>query len=163
MNRVGRPTDYTEDLAKEICLRLANGELLIEICKDSHMPHRRTVQNWAHDPKHEFFPMYMRARADQAWTFAEEMLAISDDRSGDFIEHVNKRSGEKEILVDHDHISRSRLKVDTRKFLVAKLNAKIFGDEVRQKHMGPNGEPLTPTQVMLNIPSNGRDGRSKVD
>lgn len=43
---MGRHSDYTEELAEEICDRLAEGESLVEICADPEMPHRRTVLRW---------------------------------------------------------------------------------------------------------------------
>jgi hypothetical protein len=42
----GRPTDYTEALAEEICLRLAEGESLVSICREEGMPRRAAVFRW---------------------------------------------------------------------------------------------------------------------
>jgi len=43
---LGRPTLYTEELAAEICRRLAGGESLRRICEDDHMPGASTVVDW---------------------------------------------------------------------------------------------------------------------
>ena len=34
----GRPSLYTDKLAAEICIRLATGESLVQICKEDAMP-----------------------------------------------------------------------------------------------------------------------------
>ena len=44
--RTGRPTKYTDALADEICRRIAEGEMLMQIVRDEHMPERKTVYNW---------------------------------------------------------------------------------------------------------------------
>ena len=43
---VGRPSKYTPKLGNEICDRLAEGESLLRMCKDDHMPHSRNVRRW---------------------------------------------------------------------------------------------------------------------
>ena len=54
----GRPPDYTEALAEEICLRLAEGESLVSMCREEGMPGRATVFRWPE--KHEAFPSSLR-------------------------------------------------------------------------------------------------------
>ena len=66
--RRGRPSLYTDKLAAEICIRLAIGESLVQVCKEDAMPAYRTVMNWLFetypktDPRHEFLHNYARAR-----------------------------------------------------------------------------------------------------
>ncbi len=43
---VGRPTKYSEAIAKEICERLCNGENLADICKLRHIPERQNIWCW---------------------------------------------------------------------------------------------------------------------
>lgn len=45
-NKRGRPSKYSEELALEICSRIAEGESLLKICRDDHMPRRETVHVW---------------------------------------------------------------------------------------------------------------------
>ncbi len=40
---MGRPTTFTDELFDQICDRLANGEVLKQICADPDMPDRSTV------------------------------------------------------------------------------------------------------------------------
>ena len=41
-----------------------------------------------------------------------------------------KEDGSEIIVVDHDHIARSRLRVDARKWLLSKMLPKVYGDKV---------------------------------
>ena len=70
----GRPTDYTEELAAEICERLSTEEGgLFEVCKAEDMPARSTVYQWL--AKHEVFAdMYARAREDLGAYVAHQAL-----------------------------------------------------------------------------------------
>ena len=70
----------------------------------------------------------MRAREVGYLKMADEMLEIADDSTRDYVERQNK-DGSTYKAVDHDHIARARLRVDTRKWLLAKALPKIFGDK----------------------------------
>jgi len=123
-NSVGRPSDYSEELVEEICLRISFGEGLVKICKDEHIPSRSTVMRWLLNNK-EFQDKYAQAREAQADYLLEELLDIADDKSGDTYEDAKGN-----IKVDHENINRSRLRVDTRKWVIAKLAPKKYGDRV---------------------------------
>ena len=81
---------------------------LERICRGEGMPDVRTVYRWleAHD---DFRQKYARARERQADVLAGQILEISDDGSRDTIQ---TEDGE---VVNHEHIQRSRLRVDSRK------------------------------------------------
>lgn len=131
----GRPSDYSEDLSAEICSRLASGEPLVKICRDEGMPHVATVYRWL--AAHETFrDMYARAREDQADTLADEIIAISDDGSNDT--YVTDAG----VAVNVDVVQRSRLRVDARKWVAAKLKPRKYGDFGRQEVSGPEGQPI---------------------
>ncbi len=68
---------------------------------------------------------------------AEELLAIADEGENDWMA-MRRKDGELEHVPDHEHINRSRLRVDTRKWLLAKALPKIYGDKVQ--HTGSDGE-----------------------
>jgi hypothetical protein len=134
----GRPTKYTAALGAEICRRIADGESLRAVCRDENMPDDRTVRAWALEPDHPISPQYARARELQFDRWAEEVVEISDDGSNDWMER-ELESGRIIEVPDHEHISRSKLRVDTRKWLLSKLLPKRFGDklEVGGKDGGP--------------------------
>lgn len=137
----GRPTVYTEEAAEEICRRLVEGETLSAICRDGHIPAFGTVQHWIADDREGFAVRYARAREFGYIRMADDITDISDDGSNDWMER-NVGDGETITVADHEHISRSKLRVDTRKWLLAKVLPKIYGDRI--EHVGAGGKDLLP-------------------
>jgi hypothetical protein len=73
----GRPSLYTEELADEICLRMAEGESLRAICAEAGKPNFSTVMQWVIEDRGGFHAMYRRAREVQAHNLAERALEIA--------------------------------------------------------------------------------------
>ena len=135
----GRPTKYTKALAGIICERLAGGESLRTICADEAMPCQTTVFTWLGDEtKAEFLEQYALAREAQVEAIADEILEIADDSTNDFIER-QRADGSTETVLNAEHVQRSRLRVETRKWLLAKLQPKKYGDRLDLKHSGTLG------------------------
>lgn len=147
-NKGGRPTKYNDKLAAEICERLSVGESLHSICDDDHIPSRQVVLGWAMDKSHKFYDQYAHARKLQAENMANEIMDIADDGRNDFVERVNRR-GEVEIVADHEHINRSRLRVDARKWIASRLLPKVYGD---RQHVEIEG-----TVSMVSVLQKARD------
>lgn len=116
----GRPSAYNEGIAQEICERMASGESLREICRDDHMPARSTVFLWIAEDRESFSDRYAKAFQARMYLHADELLDIADDGTNDWMER-NTPEGEKSYVVNGEAIQRSRLRVDTRKWLMAKL------------------------------------------
>lgn len=133
--KTGRPSAFTEDMALAICGRLADGETLREICRDESMPSRTTVFRWL-AVNSAFRDQYALAREIQADLWADELVEIADDGSNDWI----TRNGIE--VVDHEHVTRSKLRVDARKWLMSKAAPKKYGDRVALEHAGPGGGPI---------------------
>lgn len=75
---MGRPTIYSEDIADEVCRRLAEGESLRSICKDDHLPTKSTILLWVVDQRHESFSdQYRRAREAAGYAHADEITHIA--------------------------------------------------------------------------------------
>lgn len=125
---MGRPSSYTPELGTEICKRISSGRSLRAVCRDEDMPHKATVLRWARDNE-VFRDQYTRAREDLLEHWADEIVEISDDGTNDLIE-VENQDGTKYEKVDQEHINRSRLRVDTRKWLLSKLAPKKYGDRL---------------------------------
>jgi hypothetical protein len=115
---------YTPEIAEAICERIANGETLRAIGRDPGMPDKRTVLRWR-EAHPDFAPRYARAVSQRAEHWAEEIIEISDDSSGDRLGLPDGSSS-----TDQEHIQRSRLRVDSRKWLLSKLLPKQYGDRV---------------------------------
>lgn len=60
--------------------------------------------------------MYARAREDRADLIFDEMISISDSKAKD--------------------VNRDRLRIDTRKWVLAKLNPKKYSDKIEMEHSG---------------------------
>lgn len=128
---MGRPSSYDHETAAPLLAALAEGEPLTRICKRDDMPAITTVYLWMlRFP--EFAASYERAREAQAHTLADETLAIADDGSRDY-----KPDGDDGgVTVDHDHIARSKLRVDTRKWFASKMLPKKYGERTQVEHSG---------------------------
>jgi hypothetical protein len=136
---MGRPSSYNEATGQAICERLANGESLRKICSDAGMPVQSTVFKWIADNE-AFAKQYASARETQMEVMAEEILAIADDSTNDTM--TVKRGDSEKDVADNEWINRSRLRVDTRKWLMSKMAPKKYGDKVEQFISGPNGGPI---------------------
>lgn len=138
---MARPTLYTTELGEEICRRLAERQSLNAICKAEHMPAESTVRGWALDPKHPIAPGYAHARQVGYLGIADELLDIADDGTNDYVTKQNKDGSTFEAL-NSEHVQRSKLRVDTRKWVLAKMLPKVFGDKVVNEHVGKDGGPV---------------------
>lgn len=132
---MGRASEFTQEVADAICLRLIEGESLRTICKSEDMPAASTVFKWLSE-RPEFSEQYARAREAQADHLAEEILQIADDGENDTYQTDNGLS------VNHDVIQRSKLRVDARKWLAGKMAPKKYGDKIENTLLGPNGGPV---------------------
>lgn len=126
---MGRPSDYTPELAIEICRRISDGESLRAVCRDDSMPCTSTVMKWAAE-KPEFSEQYAKARELLLEHWAEEIIEIADDGTNDWMERKNNEGESIGWQVNGEHIQRSRLRADSRKWLLSKLAAKKYGDKI---------------------------------
>ena len=97
----------------------------------------------------EFRQQYARAKERCADFMAEEILEIADDSSGD-VKTVVRADGSEFETMDAEFVARSRLKVDARKWLAAKLRPKVYGEKI--EHSGDKDNPITLASVVLMPP-----------
>jgi len=133
----GRPTKYNKRLADKICNALADGKSLRKICNPKDMPNRGTVYRWLGENE-KFNNQYARAKREMAEDMAEEILEIADDTSMDmgFKKSEDKDGKGATPFVDKENIQRSRVRIDTRKWLMSKLIPKKYGDKQEIEHSG---------------------------
>lgn len=92
------------------------------------MPPESTVRQWVVDDREGFAAQYAQARELGYQTMVDELLEIADDGTNDY---TTRKQGDEDIeVVNHDHIARSRLRVDTRKWLLSKALPKVYGDKL---------------------------------
>jgi hypothetical protein len=113
-----RALAYTQDFADEFCARVADGKSVRTICRAEDMPCTATVFKWLRVVP-GFADQYARAKEEAADAMVEDMLDIADDSSEDRTESGG---------VNSEHINRSRLRVETRKWIAAKLKPKKYGE-----------------------------------
>jgi hypothetical protein len=122
----GRPTDYTKELADKICEELALGKSMRTVCKMADMPAMSTVFKWLRENK-EFSEQYARAKQESADAMAEEILDIADTtEEGETI--TEKIEGTE--VKRGDMLGHRKLKIETRKWLMAKMKPKKYGEKL---------------------------------
>lgn len=126
---LGRPSAYSDQLAQEICDRLAEGESLRKICRSEDMPAGATVARWL-SMKNAFREQYAIACAVRTDLLFDEILEIADDTSDDRIEKRDEAGNVVGCRENGEAIRRSQLRVDARKWTVARLAPKKYGDRV---------------------------------
>lgn len=105
---MGRLSSYTEEIADEIIRAIEDGQGLVAICNQDHMPCRKTVHTWLR--QHEaFLHRYTRAKEVGCDAIADEALA--------------------EALVAKD-APLGRLHFDARRWYVGKLAPKKYGEKL---------------------------------
>jgi hypothetical protein len=120
---------YTDQLFDIICNSIATSSKgLAEICKENGTS-PRTFYKWVQDDI-KLMHKYTRAREEQADYLADEILKLSDDKSGDL------QDGEFGSVGNAANIQRSRLQVEARKWVAAKLKPKKYGDKVEVENTG---------------------------
>lgn len=120
----GRPTKFSKELADKICRIVSTHPYGLK--KLTRMfpefPSESTINEWRLDYK-EFSVSYAQAKLIQADLLAEECLDISDDSSNDT--NIDRHGNE---TLNGEWVARSRLRVDTRKWMASKLLPKQYGD-----------------------------------
>jgi hypothetical protein len=109
---MGRPSSYTDERADELCTWIAQGNSLRSFCK-LHGMEAQTVYRWMRE-RPDFQQRYAHAHEDRADSLADEMCDIADEvaASGGSIEAVQA----------------ARLRIDTRKWIAAKLRPGRWGE-----------------------------------
>ena len=136
----GRPSDFTPEIANEICERLAKGESLRAICADDEsgwLPTARTVHRWLtveEEWASAFRQQYAHAREAQADHYADEIVAIADCTDAPAM------GGGAEAVVRDPQ--RDRLRIDARKWVASKLAPKRYGDKVALTGGGEGDAPI---------------------
>ncbi len=126
---VGRPSKYTQELADKLCAELAQGKSMRTVCKSPDMPIMSTIFRWLRTDE-EFCNQYARAKEESADALSDEMLDIADDANNDYMEDLGKDGQSEGYKLNGDHVRRSTLRIETRKWLASKLKPKRYGNNV---------------------------------
>jgi len=141
---------YSREIADQILSQMAEGMTLREICKQPGMPPPPTFRLWVVNDTDGLAARYVRARDAQAQHWADEILATADDGSNDWIEYQTEKGNIKR-KVDRECVQRSALRIDARKWLLAKLHPQLFGERIAHQTLGADGRPVDPTKHTITI------------
>lgn len=148
INPRGRPSLYSEKLVSKIMARISRGESVCSITKDKDMPGHQTFWLWM-GRYPEFAEKYTRAREQACEAIADEMFGIADDGQNDYMEKV-LNNGDTVEVVNQEHIQRSRLRIDQRKWFLSKIAPKKYGDKVEHTNINKY-EDMTDEEIDARI------------
>lgn len=154
----GRPSSYSQELADKFCELIANGASLRTACTEKDMPSPATIFKWMRE--HEsFLKQYEKATMERTEAMAEELLDIVDDGSNDYMVRTGK-DGSESWQINGENIQRSRLRADTRKWLMSKMKPKKYGDKL---DVTSGGDKIVPVPILGGITNENTDGDIKED
>lgn len=148
-----------EKIFTKIITRISDeGHSIRSILREKGMPSSSTFFKWLEDDE-KFSKRYARACEIRAEVLLEEMIDIADNVVDDFVDIKDFTNEGSEITVgkkvNYENIQRSKLRVDTRKWIISKLNPKKYGDKL---DLTSDGEKLNSS-----IPLVLEDGRTYED
>ncbi|MFO6426574.1 ubiquitin carboxyl-hydrolase [Escherichia coli] len=117
----GRPSDYMPEVANDICALLSSGESLRKVwnaqeCRAKH----QFFAGWLNIQ--DFRDQYAKATEARADSIFEEIFEIADN-----------------AIPDAAEVAKARLRVDTRKWALARMNPRKYGDKVTNELVGKDG------------------------
>jgi transposase-like protein len=118
---------YTPELAAQICEQVSTGKSLRQVCRELDV-NESTVRKWVLDDREGFSAQYARARELQIAAMEDELYEIADDGTNDWM--TIKRGGEDVEVPNNEVLQRSRLRIDTRKWIMSKILPKKYGDKL---------------------------------
>lgn len=89
-----------------------------------------------------FQERYAQAKAECADALVEEIIDIADDGTNDWMEVHDKDGACVGYKLNGEHVQRSKLRVDSRKWIASKLKPKKYGDSVDLNHGVQPNDPL---------------------
>ena len=131
-----------EKITALVCAQIAEGKSLRSILDhDDKLPSVRTFLDWMGEAP-ALATQYAQARGVGYQLLADEIVAIADEN------YTTTEDGKRERL-SNEAIARNRLRVDTRKWVLAKMLPKIYGEKLQTEHTGKGGGPIQLAAVDL--------------
>ena len=124
----------TDEVRETVLRGLAEGKSLRTACAELGISH--WMWNRALSAEPELAHQYAHAKEVGLDAMAEEILEISDDGTNDWMERTGKAGEVVGYQVNGEHVQRSKLRVDSRKWLLSKMAPKKYGDKVQQEISG---------------------------
>jgi len=115
--------------------KLVNGFSLRQSLKDEHIS-SKTFYEWIEDEDKR--KRYARACTERAEKIFEEILDIADDSTNDYM--TIKKGDEEYQVVNPESAQRSRLRIDSRKWMLGKMQPEKYGEKII--HSGDKDNPI---------------------
>jgi hypothetical protein len=116
--------EFQDEQFALVCERMAEGETLSAICKEADTPSRATFLRWVKNDTGRT-KAYQLARQAQADFYFDQIKDLAFDSSNDTV--VNERGT---AVCNHEWVARTRVKVDSLKWIASKLDPVKFGDRM---------------------------------
>ena len=131
-----------EKITEFVCYQIAQGRSLRSICdSDDNLPNADGFLKWLEGAP-ALRTQYARAREAGYLLLADEIVDIADEN------YTTDEHGVRERLTN-EAIARNRLRVETRKWMLAKMLPKVYSDRVTQEITGKGGGPIQLAAVDL--------------
>jgi hypothetical protein len=133
-----RPHRYS-DTQKELVYQYIDEQIAVygmsieSLCNESLTPAKSTFYEWM-DKSESLSNRYGRALRKRTDFWAEQIIAIADENNLDTV--IDKYG---KIQIIGESVQRSRLMIDSRKWLMSKLNPTKYGDNATLAVTGANG------------------------
>lgn len=137
------PARTRDEVLIEVFARVSGGESVSAVFRTRGMPNIRTFWRWVADDA-SVLTRYEAAFAMRGHAIAEEILDIADTcRIGEKRKTVQISQGRgvevvklpAEEVTTGDMVERAKLQVDARKWLLARMLPKKYGDKIEQTHV----------------------------
>jgi hypothetical protein len=135
-----------ENTFKKIISSIEDGNSLRATLKFEGMPSSTTFYEWIDNDEQKALH-YARACEKRADAIFEDIIDIADDASNDFT-LADIGDGIQVEKFNSEHVQRSRLRVDARKWALSKMNPKKYGDKL---DMTTGGDKIQSPPSSINV------------
>ena len=138
MKRTWTPAQKAKACTQVIDL-VSNGMSLRAACAcgDDWTPSEALFRQWC-DSDADLSSQYTRARDARSDLIFEQCLTIADSQEGDVYKDCDGIE-----QTNHDIIARAKLRIDTRKWMLGKMQPKKYGDKIEVDNTSSDGS-MTP-------------------
>jgi hypothetical protein len=124
---MAKPDPYTPALIESMLESIAGGKSLIGWIKKNKLNYS-TVSKWIAEDRDGLTDKYAKAKQAGIDYLADELIDIADDGSNDWM--ANNDPDNPGYRANGESAARSRLRLDTRKWIASKLKPKVYGDKL---------------------------------
>ena len=127
----------------DICERIIEGKSLRTALKEHDSIHASEFFVWIREDEAKS-KQYARATSCRAYLIFEDMFDIADDGTNDWMEKKNEKGEVIGWVVNGEHIQRSKVRIETRRWALSKMMPKKYGDK-------PDTKDDTDNEIIVKI------------